>query len=65
MSGAARGVRRESLEDHPLVRRHRERSGRAATPDRLDADRLKLPALEAGAAGVGLVGIDRPVLPGS
>lgn len=59
---AGRGSPRESLEAHPLVRRHRERSGRSAPPERLDSQSLKRIAREAGAADVGLVEIDRPEL---
>ncbi len=62
MSGAARGARRESVEAHPLVRRHREGTGRTAPPERLDAGWLKRLALEAGAADAGLVELDRPEL---
>lgn len=57
-----RGASREPLEAHPLVRRHREKSGRGAPPERIEAEWVKRLALEAGAADVGLVEIDRPEL---
>jgi ferredoxin len=50
------------LAEHPLVRRNRQRQAPPAAPERLDADWLKRVALDAGAADVGLVEIDRPEL---
>jgi hypothetical protein len=50
------------LAEHPLVQRKGQRGDPPAAPERLDADWLKRVALEAGAADVGLVEIDRPEL---
>jgi epoxyqueuosine reductase QueG len=52
------------LEDHPTVKRYREKN-QAAAPgieDKLDAEWLKNMVLEAGADDVGLVEINRPEL---
>lgn len=52
------------LEDHPTVKRYREKSEAAAPgiEDKLDAEWLKNLVLEAGADDVGLVEINRPEL---
>ncbi|MGD2187278.1 MAG: 4Fe-4S binding protein, partial [Desulfobacterales bacterium] len=52
------------LEDHPTVKRYREKSEAAAPKieDNLDAKWLKTLVLEAGADDVGLVAINRPEL---
>jgi len=52
------------LEEHPTVKRYRDKSEAAVPPmgDKLDADWLKKLVLEAGADDVGLVDIDRPEL---
>jgi ferredoxin len=52
------------MKDHPTVRRYRERTQGVGTPStgprRLDHDRLRRLALDAGADDVGFVAIDRP-----
>lgn len=53
------------LEDHPTVKRYREKGEAIAAPrvaDRLDAEWLKNMVLEAGADDAGLVEINRPEL---
>jgi hypothetical protein len=53
------------LEDHPTVKRYREKGEAIAAPrdaDKLDAEWLKNMVLEAGADDVGLVEINRPEL---
>jgi ferredoxin len=52
------------LEDHPTVKRYRQKSEAAAPriEDKLDADWIKQQVLESGADDVGLVDINRPEL---
>jgi len=53
------------LEDHPTVKRYREKGEAIAAPrvaDRLDAEWLRNMVLEAGADDAGLVEINRPEL---
>jgi ferredoxin len=53
-----------SIEDHPAVKRYRERPGQphGKPPAVLDADWLRKQALEAGADDVGFVEVTRPAL---
>ncbi len=50
------------LSDHPTVKRFQARSAKTREPEPLDADWLRIIALEAGADDVGFVEIDRSEL---